>query len=75
MMSWFGYRRLRTDTFRTQAGYFVETLGHLEAISRLIRLVESGKQFVQFRSQAGLGKSMIVEEAVRSVDESLRRGL
>jgi type II secretory pathway predicted ATPase ExeA len=62
---WQNYWRLNADPFLGPRQPFVPTSSHIEAVARLVDTIESGGRFAVVRGRIGLGKSTVLEQAVK----------
>jgi general secretion pathway protein A len=64
-MTWLGRWKLRFDPFRPGAVPFVGVPGHEEVVCRLQHLVKNGERRGELRGEPGIGKSTVLDEALR----------
>lgn len=64
---------LRYDPFHGAGGPFVATPGHEAAVRRVVEAIEARVSRIELHAGAGLGKTMVVEEALTRLRHPLRR--
>ncbi|MFO0909317.1 MAG: ATP-binding protein, partial [Isosphaeraceae bacterium] len=70
---WLPYWNLRFDPFTATPPTFVRMPAHEEAIARLVTVVEAGERFVVVRGAEGVGKSVVLHQALREIRGPSRR--
>ena len=70
---WLRHWDLRRDPFRPGSGPFVPLPGHEEAVARIVHLARSGEPRIGLRGPAGIGKSAVLDEAIRRLRRPSRR--
>jgi type II secretory pathway predicted ATPase ExeA len=70
---WQNYWTLNADPFRGPRQPFVPTSSHVEAVARLVDVIESGERLAVVRGRTGLGKSIVLEQAVKRTSGPARR--
>jgi type II secretory pathway predicted ATPase ExeA len=65
--------QMAADPFRPATGPFVATPAHEEAVARLLHVIESGERRGVLEAEAGLGKSVVLAEALRRARHPSRR--
>ncbi|RUL89539.1 hypothetical protein [Tautonia sociabilis] len=71
-MSWLQHWDLHFDPFRPGMVRFVPCPGHEEAVARLVHCVENAEARAELRGPADLGKSAVLEEALRRLRRPAR---
>lgn len=70
---WTRYWRLSVDPFLASSPPYVSTMGHDEAVARLVETIESARRRAVVRAAEGLGKSIVMARALAATRHPLRR--